>query len=96
MPSAADCSAAPLAPLSGTVLRIVDRQGESGTADLVESLREQAPLEQLIEGIKPPIPTDLLLLTPYAFSSPPFDVQDWTLEITSEGVTAVCFGGALR
>ena len=193
MPSAADCSAAPFVPLSGAVLRITDRQGESGTADLVDGLLEQARLEQLIDTVKPPIPCDwpeasdgrpmpshpLLLtpfrypplasgsrfgrahqrhlfygaraletalaerafhalaaitdpcsyaasqrcgdamrergvqafavpsarspqtppvvgvLTPYAFSSTPFDLQDWTLEISAEGVTAVSFGGGL-
>jgi hypothetical protein len=35
------------------------------------------------------------VMTPFAFSSTPFDFQDWTLEITAEGVTAVCFGGGL-
>lgn len=80
MPSAADCQAAPLVPLSGAVVRITDRQGESGTADLVEGLLEQARLEQLIETVKPPIPCDWpeasesrpmpshpLLLTPFRY-----------------------------
>jgi hypothetical protein len=80
MPSAADCSEAPFVALSGAVLRIVDHQGESGTADLVDGLLEQARLEQLIEGVKPPIPNDwpeaeqgrplpthLLLLTPFRY-----------------------------
>jgi hypothetical protein len=35
------------------------------------------------------------VMTPFAFSSTPFDFQDWTLEVTAEGVTAVCFGGGL-
>lgn len=80
MPSAADCSAAPFVALSGALLRIVDHHGESGTADLVDGLLEQARLEQLIEGVKPPIPSDwpeaeagrplptnLLLLTPFRY-----------------------------
>ncbi len=80
MPSAADCSEAPFVALSGAVLRIVDHQGESGTADLVDGLLEQARLEQLIDGVKPPIPSDwpeaeegrplpthLLLLTPFRY-----------------------------
>lgn len=84
MHSAADCSAAPLSPLRGGVHRITDRQGESGTADLVDSLLEQARLEQLIEGVKPPIPSDWpeagekkplpshrLLLTPFRY--PPLE-----------------------
>ena len=58
MAYAADCGAAQLSPLRGAVHRITDRQGESGTADLVDGLREQARLEQLIEGVKPPIPSD--------------------------------------
>jgi hypothetical protein len=35
------------------------------------------------------------VLTPDAFTSTPFDFQDWSLEITAEGVTAVSFGGGL-
>ena len=58
MACAADCGTAPLTPLAGAVHRITDRQGESGTADLVDGLREQARLEQLIETVKPPIPSD--------------------------------------
>lgn len=84
MPCAADCGAAPLTSLSGSVHRITDRQGESGTVDLVDSLREQVRLEQLIEGVKPPIPSDWpeagnkrplpshrLLLTPFRY--PPLE-----------------------
>ena len=84
MAYAADCGAAPLSPLRGAVHRITDRQGESGTADLVDGLLEQARLEQLIEGVKPPIPSDWpeagdgrplpshrLLLTPFRY--PPLE-----------------------
>jgi hypothetical protein len=80
MPSAADCGAVPLTPLSGAVHRITDRQGQSGTADLVDGLREKARLEQLIEAVKPPMPSDgpeaaegrplpshRLLLTPFRY-----------------------------
>jgi hypothetical protein len=42
--------------LSRDELSAIDRQGEGGTADLVDSLREQARLEQLIEGVNPPSP----------------------------------------
>ena len=85
MPCAPDCGTAPLEPLSGSVLRITDRQGDSGTADLVDGLREQARLEQLIEEVKPPIPCDWpeaeegrtlpshrLLLTPFRY--PPLEI----------------------
>ena len=84
MPCAADCTRAPLIRLTGAVHRITDRQGESGTADLVENLREQARLEQLIDGVKPPVPSDWpeagdgrplpshrLLLTPFRY--PPLE-----------------------
>ena len=84
MPYAADCGAAPLTPLAGTVHRITDRQGEGGTADLVDGMREQARLEQLIEAVKPPMPSDWpeagegrplpchrLLLTPFRY--PPLE-----------------------
>lgn len=35
------------------------------------------------------------VLTPYAFCSAPFDLQDWSLEINSQGVIGICFAGAL-
>lgn len=35
------------------------------------------------------------VMTPFAFRSTPMDLQDWTLEITAEGVSAVCFGNCL-
>jgi hypothetical protein len=80
MPCAADCGSVPFTALGRVVHRITDRQGQSGTADLVDGLREQARLEQLIEGVKPPIPSDWpeagkrgplpshrLLLTPFRY-----------------------------
>jgi hypothetical protein len=84
MPCAADCGSVPFTALGGVVHRITDRQGQSGTADLVDGLREQARLEQLIEGVKPPMPSDWpeagergplpshrLLLTPFRY--PPLE-----------------------
>ena len=84
MPYAVDCGAAPLTRLNGAVHRITERQGESGTTGLVDGLREQARLEQLIEAVKPPIPSDWaeavdgrplpshrLLLTPFRY--PPLE-----------------------
>ena len=79
MPCAADCGSVPFTAPGRVVHRITDRQGQSGTADLVDGLREQARLEQLIEGVKPPIPSDWpdagkrgplphrLLLTPFRY-----------------------------
>ncbi|MBE9155160.1 hypothetical protein [Cyanobium sp. LEGE 06113] len=85
-----------MAPLSGKVLRKVERQAESGKADLVESLRERSVQAFEVPSARSPQtpPVVGVLTPPYAFSSTPFDVQHWTLEITTEGVTAVCFGGA--
>lgn len=83
MPCAADCGSVPFTALGRVVHRITARQGQSGTADLVDGLREQARLEQLIEGVKPPIPSDWpeagkrgplphrLLLTPFRY--PPLE-----------------------
>lgn len=80
MPFAADCQAVPATSLAGEVIRITDRQGDSGTVDLVDGLLEQARLEQLIDTVKPPIPCDwpeaeqgqpmpshTLLLTPFRY-----------------------------
>ena len=35
------------------------------------------------------------VLTPYAFSSTPYDFSDWTMEITAAAVTAVSFAGGV-
>jgi hypothetical protein len=58
MQCAADCQQVPLEPLAGPVVRITDRQGEGGSAALVESLAEQVRLELLIDQVKPPLPSD--------------------------------------
>jgi hypothetical protein len=61
-----------------------------------DSMRER--LVQAFEvpsARSPETPPVVGVLTPYAFRSTPFDFQDWTLEITPEGVTAVSFGGGL-
>ena len=44
----------------------------------------------------PLTPPAVGVLTPYAFSSTPFDFQDWTLEISAEGVTAMSFSVGLQ
>jgi hypothetical protein len=43
----------------------------------------------------PETPPVVGVLTPYAFCSTSFDLQDWSLEINSEGVIGICFAGAL-
>ena len=35
------------------------------------------------------------VLTPHAFSSTPFDLLDWSLEISADGVIGICFAGGL-
>lgn len=59
-------------PLSGTLLRVVESQEQVATRALVDSLEEQALLEQLIEASKPPRPPgcehlDYLLATPFRY-----------------------------
>ena len=82
MPCAADCTRAPLIRLTGAVHRITDRQAESGTADLVENLREQARLEQLIDGVKPPAPSDWPEAGDGRLSG---DIENWTRGDTKTG-----------
>jgi hypothetical protein len=43
----------------------------------------------------PETPPVVGVLTPYAFSSTPFDLQDWSLEISAEGVIAISFAEGL-
>lgn len=41
----------------------------------------------------PETPPVMGVLTGYAFSSRPFDLQDWSLEITADGVTGISLAG---
>jgi hypothetical protein len=58
-------------PLRGSLLRIVESQEQVATATLVDSLEEQAVLEGLLEGTKPPVPAGAprhyLLSTPFRY-----------------------------
>jgi hypothetical protein len=61
--------------LSGTAWRIVEAQHRISTVKLVDTLTEQARLEELLETSKPPMPpecTDLhyLLGTPFRYGAP--------------------------
>uniref|UniRef100_A0A486XM25 RES domain-containing protein n=1 Tax=Rheinheimera sp. BAL341 TaxID=1708203 RepID=A0A486XM25_9GAMM len=61
-----------LTPLSGTLFRLVESQEQAATLSLVDTLQEQALLEQLLEQTKPPVPPaaeDLhyLLKTPFRY-----------------------------
>ena len=43
-------------PLRGRLVRLVENQGQVATLQLVDTLEEQALLEQLLESSKPPLP----------------------------------------
>ena len=43
-------------PLCGRLVRLVENQGQVATLQLVDTLEEQALLEQLLESSKPPLP----------------------------------------
>jgi hypothetical protein len=61
-----------LTPLSGTLFRLVESQEQAATLSLVDTLQEQALLEQLLEQTKPPVPPaaeglHYLLKTPFRY-----------------------------
>ncbi len=61
-----------IGPLSGTLYRLVESQEQVATLGYVETLEEQALLEELLEGVKPSYPEqsdDLhyLLKTPFRY-----------------------------
>jgi|TARA_R100000455_G_C6262920_1_gene118185 hypothetical protein len=69
---AAVVAQAPRGALSGTVWRIVESQEDIATRDLVDTLPEQALLEELLEESKPNLPKeaarlDYLLSTPFRY-----------------------------
>lgn len=58
--------------ISGTLFRLVESQEQIATRQLVETLEEQALLEDLLEGVKPPYPQGseklhYLLKTPFRY-----------------------------
>ena len=58
--------------LSGTLFRLVESQEQAATLSLVDTLQEQALLEQLLEQTKPPVPPaaeglHYLLKTPFRY-----------------------------
>lgn len=62
--------------VSGTVYRLVESQEQVATLQYVDSLEEQALLEEMLEAVKPPYPDDYghydyLLKTPFRY--PPLD-----------------------
>lgn len=58
-------------PLERIPFRVVESQHQVSTRKLVDTLEEQALLESLIDGVKPPDPTDgrlhFLLATPFRY-----------------------------
>lgn len=59
-------------PLRGRLVRLVENQGQVATLRLVDTLDEQALLEQLLESSKPPLPEvdeplHYLLQTPFRY-----------------------------
>ncbi|WP_437881519.1 RES family NAD+ phosphorylase [Pseudomonas sp. LRF_L74] len=63
---------AQIKPIRGALLRMVENQEQVATTQLVDTLDEQAVLEQLLEASKPPLPTatealHYLLQTPFRY-----------------------------
>lgn len=61
-----------IAPLSGTLYRLVESQEQIATRQLVDTLEEQALLEDMLESVKPPYPQNTeklhyLLKTPFRY-----------------------------
>jgi len=61
-----------IGPLSGTLFRLVESQEQIATLGYVDTLEEQALLEELLEGVKPPYPENsdryhYLLKTPFRY-----------------------------
>jgi hypothetical protein len=62
--------------LSATPWRVVEAQHRASTMRLVDTLDEQATLEELLDESKPPLPADVarlhyLLATPFRYPAPP-------------------------
>ncbi len=61
-----------IAPLAGTLFRLVESQAQVATLHYVDTLAEQALLEEMLEKVKPPYPADAdelhyLLKTPFRY-----------------------------
>src|SRR5262245_47719716 len=62
-------------PLKGTCWRLVEAQHRVSTLKIVDTLGEQALLEDLLEKTKPPVPAECqhlhyLLATPFRYGAP--------------------------
>lgn len=81
-------------PLAGTLHRLVESQARVATLDYVDTLAEQALLEELLEGVKPPWPAGgerlhYLLRTPFRY--PPLP---WGSRFGRPHEPALCYGGS--
>lgn len=79
--------------ISGTLYRIVESQEHTATLQFVDSLEEQALLEEMLEDIKPVCPADCetyhyLLKTPFRY--PPLP---WGSRFGREHETSIFYGG---
>ncbi|MEQ8659234.1 MAG: RES family NAD+ phosphorylase [Gammaproteobacteria bacterium] len=82
-----------LGPLAGTLHRMVESQARIATLDYVDTLAEQALLEDLLETVKPPLPAGsgqlhYLLKTPFRY--PPLP---WGSRFGRRHEPALCYGG---
>ena len=69
---------------------MIDRCSYAANQRCGDAMRERSVQAFEVPSARSPqTPPVVGVLTPYAFSSTPFDFQDWSLEITAEGVTAV-------
>ncbi|MEQ8231531.1 MAG: RES family NAD+ phosphorylase [Gammaproteobacteria bacterium] len=88
------CSGADhIGPLAGTLHRMVESQARIATLDYVDTLAEQALLEELLETVKPPWPAHTgrlhyLLKTPFRY--PPLP---WGSRFGRRHEPALCYGG---
>ena len=82
-----------IGPLAGTLHRLVESQARVATLDYVDTLAEQALLEELLESVKPPWPPGgerlhYLLKTPFRY--PPLP---WGSRFGQRHEPALCYGG---
>ncbi|MGE0858795.1 MAG: RES family NAD+ phosphorylase [Gammaproteobacteria bacterium] len=82
-----------IGPLAGEMFRLVESQAQVATLAYVDTLAEQALLEDLLEAVKPPWPADsarlhYLLRTPFRY--PPLP---WGSRFGQRHEPALCYGG---
>lgn len=83
-----------IAPLSGTLHRLVESQEQVATLGYVDTLEEQALLEEMLDGVKPAYPAQseqlhYLLKTPFRY--PPLE---WGSRFGKVHEASLFYGGA--